>query len=138
MTDEQSQAHQDAEHAARNGAAELLEQVAEKIGLHAGAQAVFGEPVEREGVTVIPVAQVIIGTGAGAGSSPGTANGDDAGAGAGAGGGAFTRPLGFIEIDEDGATFLRIRQWWENAGLIVSIAFAVLLLAKALRTLLRG
>lgn len=138
MTNQQSQAHHDAENAARKGAAELLEQVAEKIGLHAGAQAVFGEPVEREGVTVIPVAQVIIGTGAGAGSSPGSADGDDAGAGAGAGGGAFTRPLGYIEIDEDGATFLRIRGWWENAGLIVSIAFAVLLVAKALRTLLRG
>ena len=138
MTDEQSQAHQHAENAARNGATELLGQVAEKIGLHAGAQAVFGEPVEREGVTVIPVAQVIIGTGAGAGSSPGTADGEDAGAGAGAGGGAFTRPLGYIEIDEDGATFVSVRQWWENAGLIVSIAFAVLLLAKALRTLLRG
>jgi len=138
MTDEQSHAHQDAEKAARSGATELLEQVAGKIGLHAGAQAVFGEPVEREGVTVIPVAQVIIGTGAGAGSSPGTADGDDAGAGAGAGGAAVTRPLGYIEIDEDGAVFQSIRQWWENAGLIVSIAFAVLLLAKALRTLLRG
>jgi len=132
MTDDEAQAHEDAETAAREGAAELLERVADRIGLHAGAQAVFGEPVERDGVTVIPVAQMIIGAGAGAGSSA------DEEAGAGAGGGALTRPLGYIEVGDRGAVFQRIRQPWENAGLIVSIAFALLLLAKAVRTLVRG
>ena len=132
MTDDEAQAHEDAETAAREGAAELLERVADRIGLHAGAQAVFGEPVERDGVTVIPVAQMIIGAGAGAGSSA------DEEAGAGAGGGALTRPLGYIEVGDRGAVFQRIRQPWENAGLIVSIAFALLLLAKAVRTLIRG
>ena len=132
MTDDEALAHQDAEAAAREGAAELLERVADRIGLHAGAQAVFGEPVERDGVTVIPVAQMIIGAGAGAGSSA------DEEAGAGAGGGAFTRPLGYIEVGDRGAVFQRIRQPWENASLIVSIAFALLLLAKAVRTLIRG
>jgi len=132
MTDDEAQAHEDAGTAAREGAAELLERVADRIGLHAGAQAVFGEPVERDGVTVIPVAQMIIGAGAGAGSSA------DEEAGAGAGGGALTRPLGYIEVGDRGAVFQRIRQPWENAGLIVSIAFALLLLAKAVRTLVRG
>lgn len=132
MTDDEAQAHEDAGTAAREGAAELLERVADRIGLHAGAQAVFGEPVERDGVTVIPVAQMIIGAGAGAGSSA------DEEAGAGAGGGALTRPLGYIEVGDRGAAFQRIRQPWENAGLIVSIAFALLLLAKAVRTLVRG
>jgi len=134
MTDDEAQAHEDAGTAAREGAAELLERVADRIGLHAGAQAVFGEPVERDGVTVIPVAQMIIGAGAGAGGGSSA----DEKAGAGAGGGALTRPLGYIEVGDRGAVFQRIRQPWENAGLIVSIAFALLLLAKAVRTLVRG
>ena len=100
--------------------------------MNAGARAVFGEPVERDGLTVIPVAQMIYGTGAGGGTSA-----DDE-SGAGAGGGALTRPLGYIEIGTDGAVFQPIRQPWQNATLIVSIAFAALLVAKALRTLLRG
>jgi uncharacterized spore protein YtfJ len=132
MTDDTTQAYADAEAAASEGVAELFERVAERIGLHAGAKAVFGEPVEREGVTVIPVAQMIIGTGAGSGGSAAE------GSGAGAGGGALTRPLGYIEIGRDGAVFRPIREPWQNATLIVSAAFAALLLAKAVRTLLRG
>jgi uncharacterized spore protein YtfJ len=132
MSDEQAQAFEAATSAAHDGVGALFERVADTIGLHAGARAVFGEPVERDGVTVIPVAQMIIGTGAGGGSSA------DAETGAGAGGGALTRPLGYIEITAAGAEFKPIRQPWQDAGLVISVAFAVLLLAKAVRTLLRG
>ena len=127
MSDDTTQAYADAEAAASEGAAELLERVAERIGLHAGASAVFGEPVGREGVTIIPVAQLIIGTGAGGGASAAE------GSGAGAGGGALTRPLGYIEVGDDGAVFRPIPLPWQNATLIVSGAFAALLLAKAVR-----
>lgn len=132
MTDDQTQAFEEAQSAARGNVAALFERVADSIGLHAGAGAVFGEPVERDQVTVIPVAQVIIGTGAGGGTSA------EAEAGAGAGGGALTRPLGYIEVTDAGADFKPIRQPWQDAGLVVSAAFAVLLLAKAVRTLVRG
>lgn len=132
MTDQREQAYQEAEGATSHGVAEMIERVADKVGLNAGARAVFGEPVERAGLTIIPVAQVIFGTGGGGGS-------DAAGeAGTGAGGGALTRPLGYIEIGEDGAVFRQLRQPWQDAGLIVSVAFAGLLLAKAVRTLARG
>ena len=131
MPDETTQAYREAEDAAREGLPELLQRVADRIGLHAGAQAVFGEAVQRDAVTVIPVAQMIIGTGAGQGTA-----GDDVGSGAG--GGALTRPLGCIEIGDEGAIFRPIRQPWQNATLVVSLAFATLLLAKAVRTLLRG
>ena len=132
MTDDETGAYADAEAAAHEGAVALLEGVADKVGLHAGAKAVFGEPVERDGVTVVPVAQMIIGTGAGGGSMAGQESG------AGAGAGALTRPLGYIEIRDGEAVFQAIRQPWQNATLIVSAAFAVLLLAKALRTLTHG
>jgi uncharacterized spore protein YtfJ len=35
---------------------ELLERVAQTVGQKAQASTIFGEPVEREGVTVVPVA----------------------------------------------------------------------------------
>jgi len=70
MTDDhnqpdQDQAYRDAEQAAHAGAAALLEKVGDRVGLHAGAKAVFGEPVKEGGRTVVPVAQVIFGMGAG-------------------------------------------------------------------------
>jgi uncharacterized spore protein YtfJ len=47
---------------------ELLERVGETVGKRAQASAVFGEPVQREGVTVIPVARARFGFGGGGGS----------------------------------------------------------------------
>ncbi len=132
MNDDTSQAYEEAEANAHDGRAALLERVADKVGLNAGAKAVFGEPVERDGVTVIPVAQMIFGTGAGEGGA------SDADYGSGAGGGALTRPIGYIELGPNGAVYRPIPQPWQNATLIVSIAFALLMLAKAVSTLLRG
>jgi len=74
MTDDQNQpdqdqAYRDAEQAAHAGAAALLEKVGDRVGLHAGAKAVFGDPVKEGGRTVVPVAQVIFGMGAGGGGT---------------------------------------------------------------------
>src|SRR5262245_13732418 len=62
---------------------------------------VFGSPVEREGVTVIPVAKARWGMGGGfgrRGEQREQGEGPTRGAGIGAGGGAIVKPLGFIEI----------------------------------------
>ena len=126
MTDEQANAYQQAEEAARQGAAELLERVADKIGIHAGAKAVFGEPVERDGVTVIPVAQTIIGTGAGSGSSA-----DDE-VGAGGGGGALSRPLGYIEIGRGEARYVPLQPTWMNPGALIATVLVALIVSRTL------
>jgi uncharacterized spore protein YtfJ len=76
--------------------------VTERIGSAAGVTAVFGEPVEREGVTVIPVARSCWGAGGGGGGES-----DDEGFGAG--GGAMTTPQGFIEIAGGKARYRRLR-----------------------------
>ena len=81
--------------------------MAEKLGAVARAATVFGEPVERDGVTVIPVAKARWGFGGGAGQRKN--EGDKQEDGAGGGGGVQVTPVGFIEIKNHGANFRPIR-----------------------------
>lgn len=80
----------------------FISAMAEKLGAVAKAATVFGEPVERDGVTVIPVAKARWGFGGGAGQRK---NED----GAGGGGGVQVTPVGFIEIKNRAANFRPIR-----------------------------
>lgn len=111
----------------------MLEGLAERLGASTGASAVFGEPVERDGITVIPVAQSMVGTGAAGG---GQAEGSDAGIGAG--GGAMTRPLGYIEVTPGGAAFVPLKQPWADAKLVLAYATIVLIVARTVVKLIRG
>lgn len=90
--------------------------MAEKLGAVAKAATVFGEPVERDGITVIPVAKARWGFGGGAGQR----KDED---GAGGGGGVQVTPVGFIEIRNHEANFRPIRTaWpWIIAGSILSL-----------------
>jgi uncharacterized spore protein YtfJ len=47
---------------------ELLERIGEAVGQKAQVSTIFGEPVQREHVTVIPVAKARFGFGGGGGS----------------------------------------------------------------------
>lgn len=91
-----------AEVRARVEAGEFVERLADRIGANMKASAVFGQPVERSGITVIPVAKATWGFGGGSGGEAGKE-------GAGGGGGGFVAPLGYIEVRESGARFRRIR-----------------------------
>ena len=84
----------------------LIERMAERLGGAATVRAVFGEAVERDGTTVIPVARVRWGFGGGGGSGDGK---EGTGSGEGGGGGVSASPAGFIEITASGATFKPIR-----------------------------
>ena len=81
----------------------LVERLAELMSSATTAQTVFAAPVERDGVTVIPVARAYYGFGGGSGSSPKT------GPGSGGGGGAALTPVGFIEIAGGRARYRPIR-----------------------------
>lgn len=70
---------------------ELLSAIAERIGARLGAATVFGAPVERDGVTVVPVAAARFGFGAGSGSDPSKRQ-----EGEGGGGGGIVAPMGYI------------------------------------------
>ena len=110
----------------------FLSAIAEKLGAVAQASTVFGQAVERNGITVIPVAKARWGFGGGGGQR--REEGDDGKLedGAGGGGGAQVTPVGFIEITNNEARFRPIRTVslpWIVAGGIVSL----LLVRKTLR-----
>ena len=99
----------------------LFGSLADRLGRSARAAAVFGEPVERDGVTVIPVARARWGLGGGSGRRP-----KRPGEGVGGGGGAIVSPVGFIEIRAGEARFKPIVELKVVLG--VSLAAGALLL----------
>jgi uncharacterized spore protein YtfJ len=102
----------DAEKAATDvPALRALDRLAAHIGGRADARAIFAPAVTKDGVTVIPVGRVFGGFGFGAAAaSDDTQPGEAAtlGQGMGGGGGFGAQPVGFIEIDRNGARFRRI------------------------------
>jgi uncharacterized spore protein YtfJ len=80
---------------------DLLARLADQAGARFTASTVFGEPVERGGVTVIPVATGRFGFGGGSGSDP-----DKHQSGEGGGGGATMTPVGYIEIKDSSTRFV--------------------------------
>lgn len=99
--------------------------LAEKLGATARAATIFGAPVERDGVTVIPVGKARWGFGGGAGKR----QGED---GAGGGGGVQVVPVGFIELRDGRAEFRPIRNV-SFGWLILGGLAGLLLLRGALR-----
>lgn len=113
------------------GANRLLERLADRLGGSASVAAVFGEPIVCEGVTVVPVARVVVGFGGGAGRETAAAKTGDGGGG---GGGAAARPLGFIEIRNGTAVYRPIRDPWA----VVAGPLAALLTGTAATGLVRA
>jgi uncharacterized spore protein YtfJ len=121
MTTAEDQAQQAAEN---DLASRLLERLASQVGGKAGAKAAFGDAVERDGITVIPVARIRWGVGAGGGQGP-------EGSGSGGGGGVAADPIGYIEVTPAGATFRPIPRSF-GPGAVVGGALAVAIVLRAL------
>ncbi len=132
MKDDKDQASGEARDAAESGTARMLQVVLERLGMNAGVRAAFGEAVEKDGRTVIPVAQSIIGTGAGSGRS------DEAGSGEGAGGGALSRPIGYIEITAEKSVFVPLKRPWQDPGLVLAYSVMALVVLRAAVRIIRG
>jgi uncharacterized spore protein YtfJ len=108
---------------------ELLERIGQTVGDKAKVSTVFGDPVEREGMTVIPVAKARFGFGGGGGS--GVREGQE-GSGGGGGGGAYVSPVGYIEVRAVGAEFKRIRSPMDMLAFVAAASLAVLALKRLL------
>lgn len=139
MTDDVSRVIREAQEAASSAAANFVERIAARLGLHASASAVFGDPVDRDGITVIPVAKIRWGFGGGSGRGiDGDSETGDIGEGAGAGGGVMASPLGYIEMQDGQATFHRIQDPASFVPLVIAGAFAGWLTFRGLAKLFRG
>src|SRR5260370_22809718 len=89
------------------GSGTFLERLANRVGINSKVSTVFSDPVERDGITVIPVAKVSCGFGGGAGSgrNPGQSQ---LGQGSGGGGGTMVKPVGYIVLINGRAPLLPI------------------------------
>lgn len=139
MTDDLSRVLREAQEAASGRAADVIEMLAEKVGMQAGAHAIFGDPVEHDGVTVIPVGKVKWGFGGGSGRDS-VDDGMDGKVdeGSGGGGGAMASPLGFIEIRDGRAEFRRVQDPVSVVPVILAAAVAAWVVLRGARKIVRG
>ncbi|RPH37603.1 hypothetical protein EHM92_02260 [bacterium] len=93
--------------------------------MSASAKTVFAEPVEREGVTVIPVARVRYGFGGGGGGS-------EEGQGNGGGGMVQAFPLGYIELKDGESAFRRLRNPANIVRVVLAVGFVSMLMLRQL------
>jgi len=108
---------------------ELLSMLAERIGARLGAATVFGAPVERDGVTVVPVAVARFGIGAGSGSDP--SKGQE---GEGGGGGGTVAPTGYIELKGGRSRFVPVVQPARMLALVLGAVIAGLVIMRPTRS----
>jgi uncharacterized spore protein YtfJ len=109
---------------------DLLARIGQSVGDRAQVSTVFGEPVERAGLTVVPVAKVRFGFGGGGGG--GSGSGEEEGSGGGGGGGGLVSPVGYIEVRDEGAEFKRISTPMDLLPLAAAASFAALALKRLL------
>jgi uncharacterized spore protein YtfJ len=141
-----AEVEQRVERAARGPADSIVERLARTIGAQTGVQAVYGAPVERDGVTVIPVAKVRYGFGGGSGRGPaqkseGSDEGSGESTGEGGGAGVSASPLGYIEIRDGQAEFKRIKDPAAALAvlpLVVAGGLTMVLVMRGLRKFIRG
>ncbi|HET8756976.1 MAG TPA: spore germination protein GerW family protein [Solirubrobacteraceae bacterium] len=105
---------------------ELLSMLAERIGARLGTATVFGAPVERDGVTVVPVAVARFGIGAGSGTDP--AKGQE---GEGGGGGGIVAPTGYIELKDGRSRFVPVIHPARMLAIVLGAVAGLFLLTRA-------
>jgi uncharacterized spore protein YtfJ len=138
MTTERSIATDEARRAAEGGLTDrFMERLVERIGGRAGVQAVFGEPIERDRLTVIPVARVRWGFGGGAGRAGDAIDRAGSGSGSGGGGGVAVDAIGYLEIGPGGATFQPIAQPSPSPLVLLATGIAAAIVLRALARLVR-
>jgi uncharacterized spore protein YtfJ len=101
---------------------DILSTLADRLGGRFTASTVFGSPVEREGVTVIPVATVRFGLGGGGGEDPSGGQSGEGGGGAGSG-----APVGYIEIKDGRSRFVPLVHPARMVAMFCATAVAIVL-----------
>ena len=97
----------------------FVERIGEVVQMHANAKQVYGDPVERNGTTIIPVARVNWGFGGG-----GLGRGERERGGGG--GGVRATPAGYIELRDGTSRFRPIVDPTAMTALVASAAAGLL------------
>ena len=85
----------------------LLQALMERLGGQAHVSTVFGDPIQCDGKTIVPVAKVGYGVGGAAGRSAGEdPDSPDEGGGAGGGVGLGASPFGVVEVTKEETRFI--------------------------------
>jgi uncharacterized spore protein YtfJ len=108
----------------------LVERLAAQISSSAQATTIFAPAVERDGMTVIPVARAGWGFGGGGGGAP------RQGAGSGGGGGVALIPVGYIEIAKGRTRFRHIMDMRQIAILALGGAVVVVQVLREVRRII--
>lgn len=104
-----------------NHAQEILQTLTEHFATTANVKQVFGDPIETQGKTIIPVARVMYHVGAGWGGRKIEA--PEVGLGGGGGGGAvIALPVGVLEVTPERVRFERFFNA-KQAGILVGAGF---------------
>lgn len=80
---------------------ELMRDVEQAVTSSASVKNIFGEPIQHNGRTVVPVARVAYGFGGGGGSGK-----LPEGEGGGAGVGVVALPVGVVDISDEGTRYI--------------------------------
>ncbi len=104
----------------------LLSMLADRIGAQVRTSTVFGDPVERGDVTVVPLAAARFGLGAGSGSDPSKEQ-----EGEGGGGGGAVTPMGYIEVKDGRSRYVPLVHPARMLALIAAAALAGLLIVRS-------
>ena len=118
-------------HAQKEDGVSLPERLAEAFKTFADAKMIYGEPIERDGMTIIPVAKLRYGFGGGGGKH----NRDEGGGG---GGGMIVQPAGYIELKGGTSKFRAIREPITFVPLVIAGGLTGLLLARGLYKMFRN
>ena len=95
------------------GSGTFLERLANKVGINSKVSTVFGDPIERDGITVIPVAKVSWGFGGGSGTG-GSADKSQVGEGSGGGGGTMVSPRWLHRTKRGQSNLLPHLRFWDD------------------------
>jgi len=113
-----------------NHAQEILQALTERFAATATVKQVFGEPIEAQGKTIVPVARVWYHVGAGWGGRK--ADSGEGGQGGGGGGGTVVAtPVGVLEVRPEDVHFERFFDA-KRAGILVGAGFVLRLVVRRL------
>lgn len=112
----------------------VFQAISEKLEKSAHVKAVFGDPVEAHGKTVIPVAKISYGFGGGSGSNiaKNDSSKSENNSGGGGGGGIRTQAVGVVEISSEGTRFVALQPNWKSllGGALIGLFLGLRLARK--------